>query len=140
MGKFRKKPVIISANVFSWGMEAGIMRYNEYIPKDGDDYPEQMRSKQFPGYLIKYEDELKDRGFADGQWKPYIETIHHGQRVTVEEGDYIIPEPDGIHFYPCKPDIFDQTYEEVCPNCDNENIHKYEDGSRSCEDCGNNWF
>jgi hypothetical protein len=33
--------------------------------------------------------------------------------VILEVGDWIIPEPDGIHFYPCKPDIFEATYEPV---------------------------
>jgi hypothetical protein len=33
--------------------------------------------------------------------------------VLLEVGDYIIPEPDGEHYYPCKPDIFEKTYERV---------------------------
>lgn len=47
--------------------------------------------------------------------EPYawVETIHEGQRVEIKEGDFIIPEPDGIHYYPCKPDIFEKTYEKV---------------------------
>jgi len=43
---------------------------------------------------------------------PYVVTIHD-QRCYVVPGDWIIPEPDGIHFYPCKPDIFEATYEPV---------------------------
>lgn len=43
---------------------------------------------------------------------PYVVTIH-GQRCYVVPGDWIIPEPDGVHFYPCKPDIFEATYEKV---------------------------
>lgn len=41
---------------------------------------------------------------------PYVVTTH-GQRCYIEPGDWIIPEPDGVHFYPCKPDIFAATYE-----------------------------
>ncbi len=41
---------------------------------------------------------------------PYVVTIHD-QRCYVVAGDWIIPEPDGVHFYPCKPDIFSATYE-----------------------------
>lgn len=37
----------------------------------------------------------------------------HGQRTKVEIGDWIITEPDGIHHYPCKPDIFAQRYVPV---------------------------
>lgn len=44
---------------------------------------------------------------------PHVHTIHKGQRVVVVDGDWIIPEPDGQHFYPCKPDIFDATYDPV---------------------------
>ena len=43
---------------------------------------------------------------------PYVVTIHD-QRCYLSPGDWIIPEPDGVHFYPCKPDIFAATYEPV---------------------------
>lgn len=42
---------------------------------------------------------------------PHLHTIHEGQKVSLEVGDWILPEPDGVHFYPCKPDIFAATYE-----------------------------
>ena len=45
--------------------------------------------------------------------RPHLHTIHDGQFVELTKGDWIIPEPDGKHFYPCKPDIFEKTYEEV---------------------------
>ncbi len=54
--------------------------------------------------------------------------------MKADKGDWIIKGVNG-EFYPCKPDIFEKTYEEVCPKCGNENIHKYSDGTRSCEDC-----
>ena len=44
---------------------------------------------------------------------PHVHTIHDGQLVKLEGGDWVIPEPDGEHFYPCKPDIFAATYEPV---------------------------
>jgi hypothetical protein len=43
-----------------------------------------------------------------------VETIH-GQRTIVTTGDWIITEPDGIHHYPCKPEIFEKTYEPINP-------------------------
>lgn len=43
----------------------------------------------------------------------HVHTAHNDQKVYIEVGDWIIPEPDGVHFYPCKPDIFRSTYEEV---------------------------
>lgn len=45
--------------------------------------------------------------------EPHVHTIHDNQMVFLEIGDWIIPEPDGEHFYPCKPDIFEETYEIV---------------------------
>ena len=42
----------------------------------------------------------------------YVVTIH-GQRAYLADGDWIIPEPDGVHYYPCRPDIFEKTYEAV---------------------------
>ena len=83
MAKFRKKPVVIEAE-----------QYTEY------------------GKLV--------RGmcnsiscFTSGNTIPHVHTIHNNQIVILEVGDYIIPEPDGEHFYPCKPDIFKATYEAV---------------------------
>lgn len=46
-------------------------------------------------------------------YDPHVHTIHKNQMVKLEVGDWIIPEPDGEHFYPCKPDIFENTYEKV---------------------------
>lgn len=40
----------------------------------------------------------------------YVLTIH-GQRATLADGDWVITEPDRVHHYPCKPDIFAATYE-----------------------------
>jgi len=47
--------------------------------------------------------------------EPYVTTIH-GQRAFLADGDWIMPEPDGKHFYPCKPDIFAATYELALPS------------------------
>ena len=51
--------------------------------------------------------------FTSGNTSPHVHTIHDNQIVILEVGDYIIPEPDGIHFYPCKPDIFLESYDKV---------------------------
>lgn len=42
---------------------------------------------------------------------PHVHTAHNNQAVFIERGDWIVPEPDGEHFYPVKPDIFAATYE-----------------------------
>lgn len=41
---------------------------------------------------------------------PYIKTLEG--KMMLSEGDYIIKGVVG-EFYPCKPDIFEQTYERV---------------------------
>lgn len=43
---------------------------------------------------------------------PYVVTIHD-QRVYLSPGDWIVPEPDGVHYYPVKSDIFAATYEPI---------------------------
>lgn len=50
---------------------------------------------------------------SSGNNEPHVHTIHAGQIVNLEVGDWIIPEPDGKHFYPVKPDIFEATYDLV---------------------------
>jgi len=51
--------------------------------------------------------------YSNGNTEPHVHTIHAGQIVLLDVGDYIIPESDGIHYYPCKPDIFEYTYAPV---------------------------
>lgn len=42
----------------------------------------------------------------------YVVTAH-GHETRIVDGDWIIPEPNGKGFYPCKPDIFAATYDQV---------------------------
>ena len=81
--KYRKKPVVIEA-----------VQYTEY------------------GKLVKGMCNSQSC-YLTGNNKPHVHTIHNNQIVNLEIGDYIIPEPDGEHYYPCKPNIFEATYEEV---------------------------
>ncbi len=54
-----------------------------------------------------------DRGAVNFDGDIWYVTTIHGQKTKVVNGDWIIPEPDGIHFYPCKPDIFEAIYDKV---------------------------
>jgi hypothetical protein len=47
-----------------------------------------------------------------GEGKPFVVTVH-GERAYLVDGDYVVAEPDGEHFYPCKSDIFVSHYEEM---------------------------
>lgn len=81
--KYRKKPIVIEAS-----------QYTEY------------------GKLVKGMCNSKSC-FDVGNTEPHVHTIHDNQIVILEVGDFIIAEPDGEHFYPCRPDIFAMTYEKV---------------------------
>ncbi len=49
-------------------------------------------------------------GFTPNDESMFIETIEG--KMTAQKGDYIIQGVKG-EFYPCKPDIFEVTYDEV---------------------------
>ncbi|RKX26656.1 MAG: hypothetical protein DRP46_10620 [Candidatus Zixiibacteriota bacterium] len=84
MAKFRRKPIVIEAE--QW----------------------------FPGRDVKGVHQHFDVGIgSELDSAPHVHTIHKNQMVIIEPGDWIIPEGDGEHFYPCKPDIFEKTYEPV---------------------------
>ncbi len=57
------------------------------------------------------------RGICSKGWcvTPFdhVHTIHDNQTVKVEIGDWIIPEPNGENFYPCKDEIFRNTYDKI---------------------------
>lgn len=46
--------------------------------------------------------------FDGKRW--YVVTTH-GQETTIVDGDWIIAESDGNGFYPCKPHIFEKTFD-----------------------------
>lgn len=84
MPKYRKKPVVIEAEVFKKGME--------------DDSE------------CEYEDcvELNLGCSECKHYKPFIKTLEGNMYIS--PGDYIITGIKGER-YPCKPDIFEATYE-----------------------------
>ena len=93
MTKYRKKPVIIEAMQFN-----GTNAYD---------------IKQFVGDSFTYY--INDCAWQVGKGIPHIvnPTIHTLEGdMEVSKGDYIIKGVNG-EFYPCKPDIFDKTYEKV---------------------------
>ncbi len=51
-------------------------------------------------------------GVGTDEVGPYVTTIH-GEKAHLADGDWILPEPQPGRFYPCKPDIFEQTYDAV---------------------------
>jgi hypothetical protein len=95
--KYRKKPVEVEAEVYREGMEDGWMVYED----DG------MGGSQY----WASNDEINDIN-TDIQEKAYpgIKTLEGWLKIS--ERDYIITGVKGER-YPCKPDIFEQTYEKI---------------------------
>jgi len=81
--KYRKKPVVIDAIQFTG---SNFAECKEYIGKDNIDN------------TLKYPNIITSEGV-----------------MAVNAGDYIIKEPfDKVRqFYPCKPDIFELTYDKA---------------------------
>ena len=81
--KYRKKPVIVEALRVNFGY-TNIHDIKDFI---GESFNDVYRNKA-----------------------PYIETLEGNMYIS--DGDYIIKGVKG-EFYPCKPDIFEATYEAV---------------------------
>lgn len=90
--KYRKKPIIIEAIQFEDNSDR-IIEIHEFMGGDT--------------IRVNYED--KDNPYLK------IETLEGIMKASV--GDYIIKGVNG-EFYPCKPDIFEKTYERVIDEAD----------------------
>lgn len=94
MVKYRKKPVVIDAEVYREGLED---YFKYHIAMFG---------------LFTKEECIKS-GFTPDFEKdkiPFIKTLEGEQMVS--QGDYIITDVKGER-YPCKPAIFEQIYESI---------------------------
>lgn len=89
MAKYRKKPVVIEA--VQWNGEPNLWSDREKNKLIIDEYEE-------GNILIKSNEELK--------------VITKEGTMTANKGDYIIKGVQG-EVYPCKPDIFEETYDIV---------------------------
>ena len=112
MPKFRKKPVVIEAT--QWFK-------NGDHPEDGDERftSGEFKGELFEGNVVRYYRTPE----MDGQNKcrhcglimhvhGWIDTLEGGHIVC--PGDWVITGVKGER-YPCKPDIFEATYEAVKP-------------------------
>jgi hypothetical protein len=103
MSKYRKKPVVIEAEVYKNGMEDGFI-YELRFYKTGETKTSSVLNELIP--IAKEYGLTTDDIFV----YPYIQTLEG--KMYINDGDYIIT---GIknERYPCKPDIFEATYELV---------------------------
>lgn len=90
MPNYRKIPVVIEARQFTTNNEVGSSQMDSIV-----------------NWMNKGKD--KPNAWHNGT-DIYIQTLEGEMRATV--GDYIIQGVNG-EFYPCKPDIFEKTYELV---------------------------
>ncbi len=72
-----------------------------------------VEATQFGGfYDTPWPEGLQVSNDEETRNKCFVVTAH-GQKTWVDRHDWIITEPDGRGYYPCKPDIFAATYEAV---------------------------
>jgi hypothetical protein len=48
-----------------------------------------------------------------GPPRPHVHTMHANQVVILADGDWVVPESDGVHFYPVNDEVMRQTYERL---------------------------
>lgn len=87
--KYRKKPVEVEAFQFSYERDLPQVDWFEAAKKDGT-------------------------VFLDGETRKWCIKTLEGDH-TISEGDFVIQGVKG-ELYPCKPDIFEKTYEAVVDN------------------------
>jgi hypothetical protein len=99
----RKKPVIVEAVQLCWGNWADVVCFlGTALVAENPDGARMVRG------------DISDTCGEPGPEYIALEvrTIH-GEVATVRHGDWIIPDGEPGRFYPCKPDIFEATYEPV---------------------------
>lgn len=101
MARYRKKPIVVDAEIYKPGMEDGYKCLDVpgiYCTRDYCILPNRNKSSEGCKYCV-----------------PIIKTLEGDHEI--KPGDYIITGIKGER-YPCKPDIFEETYEHVA-NSDN---------------------
>lgn len=62
---------------------------------------------------------FRDRSAVAYDGEGFYVVTAHNQKVYLENGDWVVPEPDGIHFYPIKDEIIWKNYEAVTKDDEN---------------------
>jgi hypothetical protein len=101
--KFRKKPVVIEAVQLTRG------NWNEVVDFLGESFKDHNPRGAWNIPRNKASDMCGEEGIAISL---RVKTTH-GEIAIVRHGDWIIPDSKPGTFYPCKPDIFEKTYEPV---------------------------
>jgi hypothetical protein len=96
MAKWRKKPIVVEAEVYQSGMEDGYQVYFTEMPGEGSTFLTREQYEAEKNYWTIL--------------APAIKTLEGWHIIT--PGDFIITGIEGER-YPCKPAIFMATYEPV---------------------------
>ena len=96
MAKYKKKPVEIEAFQYDGDLKG----------RDGNYYVPDWAVKAFEEGIMFY-DSLSDR---EEPYELFINTLEGKHHVSIN--DYVIQGVNG-ELYPCKPDIFEKTYDLV---------------------------
>ncbi len=91
--KFRKKPVVIEAFQYD----------GDFIDSKGNWYIPEWAKEAFENGVLYF-------GYIGAPAELFVKTLEGDMLVSV--GDYIIQGVNG-ELYPCKPNIFEKTYEVV---------------------------
>ncbi len=59
---------------------------------------------------------FRDKGAVEFDGTGFFVTTIHSQRVYLTDSDWVVPEPDGVHFYPIKDAILKKNYEVINGN------------------------
>jgi len=92
--KYRKKPIVIDAFKYDGDLINSVGKY--YVPKWAEEASEN-------GVIFFHSTNTSPS-------EMFIKTLEGEMMVTV--GDYVIKGVNG-EIYPCKPDIFEKTYDKV---------------------------
>lgn len=100
MAKYRKKPIIIDAIQLLWKNWNEVCNFlkTSLVGVQGKNIPIE---------------EASDMCGEEGQAISLEVQTTHGEIAIVRHGDWIIPDSKPGTFYPCKPDIFEKTYEAI---------------------------
>jgi hypothetical protein len=66
--------------------------------------------KAVPGVFGERDADEGGNGLSPEPAMAFVKTIH-GATTKIVAGDYVVTEPDGIHHYPVKAEIFENDYE-----------------------------
>jgi hypothetical protein len=100
VAKYRKKPIEVDAVQLNWKNWSDVC---EFV---GD-----VISTDNPAWLITAHEASHTCGETGPEFIAMKVTTTHGETAVVRHGDWIIPDKSPGTFYPCKPDVFEATYE-----------------------------